>query len=760
MGIILAENGRTRLDSWKEIAEYIGRDLRTAIRWEKEKGLPVRRVPGGKRQAVFAYRAEIDAWLGNGAGLDSPQAQGAEPSPGNGQQVHDADQAVVSPPPDLALAAEQSFRESPAQPPAHYAVLDVLGGRAMKLVYRAEDVVAPSHEPASDSATIIGLVKRSKRAALGGAAFVIALAGLAWLLLRPAARPPVELTQKRLTFNTAEDPVQSAAISPDGKYLAYSDQDGIHVKLLSTGEERVIPRPPGVSSDGDWDVDSWFPDSTQLLAHTSLPGGHMNMWVASVVGQSPHQMRAGAVGWEVSPDGAHIAFSPEPGPSYAVSEIWLTDGDGENPQRVLALENDSIHHVHWSPDGKRLAYVRVPRTLSWPVSSIEDSIVTCDLNGADRTVVVQSTGHRLDDFRWLPDGRIVYSRTSSPAGDGNLWQIAVTPRRGIPAGNPKLITHLDGSGPRPLSASADGTRMTLLQGSGQVQVYVADLTAEGKRMSAPRRLTNDEAGDAPVAWTPDGKAVVFLSERNGIDSIYRQGIGQEAAEPLVAESEDTSDQAAVSSDGAWILYHTIPKQAPTERRLMRVPVNGGLPQFVMNFRNIRATAAYGCARAPATLCVVLEMTGDEKQLILTAFDPLKGRGKVLRTIERDPAYDDFYRSSKLSPDGSTFAIPRGDGPQISIRLVSLSGGSDRDLIVHGLPNLAHVDWSPDSKGLYCGSDSGQSRTLLYVDLKGNATVLWQLEGGGGVWGVPSPDGRHLAVGVAGVERNVWMLGGF
>lgn len=52
-----------RLDSWKEIAAYLNRDVRTVIRWEKEKGLPVHRVPGGKRQAVFTYRQELDAWL-------------------------------------------------------------------------------------------------------------------------------------------------------------------------------------------------------------------------------------------------------------------------------------------------------------------------------------------------------------------------------------------------------------------------------------------------------------------------------------------------------------------------------------------------------------------------------------------------------------------------------------------------------------------------------------------------------------------------
>ena len=51
-----------RLDSWKEIADHLGRDVRTVIRWEKERGLPVRRLPGGKRQSVFALTTEIDGW--------------------------------------------------------------------------------------------------------------------------------------------------------------------------------------------------------------------------------------------------------------------------------------------------------------------------------------------------------------------------------------------------------------------------------------------------------------------------------------------------------------------------------------------------------------------------------------------------------------------------------------------------------------------------------------------------------------------------
>jgi tetratricopeptide (TPR) repeat protein len=52
-----------RLDSWKEIAAFFGRDERTVRRWEKERGLPAHRVPGKGRGGVFAYSGELKEWL-------------------------------------------------------------------------------------------------------------------------------------------------------------------------------------------------------------------------------------------------------------------------------------------------------------------------------------------------------------------------------------------------------------------------------------------------------------------------------------------------------------------------------------------------------------------------------------------------------------------------------------------------------------------------------------------------------------------------
>lgn len=52
-----------RLDSWKELAVYLGREVRTVQRWEKSEGLPVRRHDHTKAASVYAFKSEIDAWL-------------------------------------------------------------------------------------------------------------------------------------------------------------------------------------------------------------------------------------------------------------------------------------------------------------------------------------------------------------------------------------------------------------------------------------------------------------------------------------------------------------------------------------------------------------------------------------------------------------------------------------------------------------------------------------------------------------------------
>jgi hypothetical protein len=59
----LREPGRNRLNSWKEIAAHLDREVRTVQRWEKCEGLPVRRHFHSKASSVYAFKNEVDAWL-------------------------------------------------------------------------------------------------------------------------------------------------------------------------------------------------------------------------------------------------------------------------------------------------------------------------------------------------------------------------------------------------------------------------------------------------------------------------------------------------------------------------------------------------------------------------------------------------------------------------------------------------------------------------------------------------------------------------
>jgi hypothetical protein len=57
------EPAEVRLDSWKEIATYVKRDISTVQRWEKREGMPIHRHVHDKRGSVYALSSELDAWL-------------------------------------------------------------------------------------------------------------------------------------------------------------------------------------------------------------------------------------------------------------------------------------------------------------------------------------------------------------------------------------------------------------------------------------------------------------------------------------------------------------------------------------------------------------------------------------------------------------------------------------------------------------------------------------------------------------------------
>jgi len=70
---LMSERENRRLSTWKEIAAFLRCDVRTCLRWEKERGLPVHRPEGGAKSRVYAWTDELDRWLkGNANGAPAP----------------------------------------------------------------------------------------------------------------------------------------------------------------------------------------------------------------------------------------------------------------------------------------------------------------------------------------------------------------------------------------------------------------------------------------------------------------------------------------------------------------------------------------------------------------------------------------------------------------------------------------------------------------------------------------------------------------
>jgi hypothetical protein len=111
---------------------------------------------------------------------------------------------------------------------------------------------------------------------LGGALLAALGVGAPWILSHRVSSEQ-ELIVRRLTSNSSDNPVTGALLSPDGKYLAFRDQTGMHLKLIETGDMQTIPQRVDSESarlvDGtQWFPAAWFPDSTRLLANVIQPG--------------------------------------------------------------------------------------------------------------------------------------------------------------------------------------------------------------------------------------------------------------------------------------------------------------------------------------------------------------------------------------------------------------------------------------------------------------------------------------------------------
>jgi len=263
--------------------------------------------------------------------------------------------------------------------------------------------------------------RRWKWALAGLLVMLLAAVGVTWLARhRIQPEPPQELKERKLTANPSEYGVNLGFISPDGKYLAYSDRRGLHLKLVDTGEERPIPEPEGSTGErAEWWASYFLPDCARFLAGRTDTAGNNSIWVTSVLGGPPRRLRDNAQPGQPSPDGSWIAYMTGTWSGYNSSELWLMGAQGENPRKFLiAAEGESLNWPVWSSDGQRIAYLRF--------HGKECFIESRDLQGGQLATALSDPRFVPEGLWWAPDGRMIFA---SYEPTGGVWSTKSIPRR-------------------------------------------------------------------------------------------------------------------------------------------------------------------------------------------------------------------------------------------------------------------------------------------------------------------------------------------
>ena len=356
--------------------------------------------------------------------------------------------------------------------------------------------------------------------------------------------PPPPIVERRVTANPGEYPVTKAALSHDGKYLAFSDSTGFYLRQIDTGETHPLALPKGFKAQPV----CWFPDGSHILV-TSVagPAAQAALWQVSTIGGSPRQLSQQGGEASVSPDGSQIAFLKGAPKSQ---ELWLMRADGEQPRKIAGDLGDLFRSPVWSPDGKQIAFLRgvyKPGTLD-----VAPQIEILDPANGQRKVVLSEA--RLGPaLAWVGE-HLAYVLGEVPPNqnDSNVWWMKINLQTGKPAGTPTRLTSSPGS-VQLIGAAADGKRLAYLKEGWQPDVYVARLEANGTKLRTPQRLTLDERRDLPWAWTPDSKQVLFGSDRDGAFHIFRQAPDQATPELLVGGWQQ-SVLTRLTPDGTQIVF--------------------------------------------------------------------------------------------------------------------------------------------------------------------------------------------------------------
>lgn len=469
----------------------------------------------------------------------------------------------------------------------------------------------------------------------------------------------------------------------------------------------------------------------------------------------------------LSPDGSRIVFEKD-------QELWQMGPNGENLVRLIQLPHgrqfaehsglSNLSNLAWSPDGRWLTYIRKEDESGVPV--LEGRLM------AEGRIVTILTDQDLRGYCWLSDKKMTLNRWEAPDKPfSNLWQVDIDPQQMKAVSRPRRLTNWAGFAVLSMNATRDGRLIALTRKTDQSNMFIGEITDNATALSQPRRIGSQDRVEWPGGWSADSKAFLFQSDRTGNMNIFRQRVDVTGAEAVVTDQNDNR-APSLSPDGAWVLYFAWPRSAAqvNTARLMRKPVGGGPPEFVLEAKGLPGSAqssyrvilptmvgqpAFRCSSKPGTSCVLSEAGPNE--VTFYSFFPVPGAVKTemfrIKTDHPDGlAWD-------LSPDSSQIAYAEYSWQSASIHVREVTTSVKRDIPLKGLSELSTLAWSADGKGFFATTFAVAGSTLYHVTPEGKYVVLYK--GAKEVEGArPSPDGRYLVFGDVQSASNVWVVEGF
>jgi serine/threonine protein kinase len=532
--------------------------------------------------------------------------------------------------------------------------------------------------------------------------FAVVVARHYWERYHPVQSPSA-FQQMTISQLTSSGDVGPAAISPDGKWLAYvinEKQESVWIRQMATGSTvEVIPPSDTTYADGSL---VFSRDGSYLYCLVYPKGGESVLEQVPSVGGAPRTILTDIESpISFSPDGSQFVFVRNSGKTNT-SSLMLANADGSNIRTLATLHDPSSFGVEsnggggpaWSPDGKRIA------TSYYPGSFFERAEAeTVDVADGKATLLGDTKWNDLRQMAWLPNGSGVITEGSpsdiSTVFTSQIWEIE------YPSGVRHKITN-DLNYYVDTSMTADGASLVTIQAAFRSSLWVMPGAITSIATAVPRQVSIESAradGFMGTAWTAKGDIL------NGYVSPGQAGISK--LSPGTGDAQDfnlggAGGSAGPSACGTKGYFVFITKQG-----IERADDDGGNVQQITSGRG----DVYPACSPDGKTVFYDHIANRQTRLWRVGTD-----GKDATEVS-----DKSYLEPAISPDGKRIAVfDFADSPKLEMIVLDASTGAvqsayEIDHPINFSEGQSRMVWAPDGQGV----------VFIVNDNVANVSNLWE-----------------------------------